>query len=259
MKNRIIMLLGATAYLLAACGGGSSAPANSPPPPTVPPPPPATLQPGGLWFGTLTNDMNMVTELFLAFTTDDGRFRLVSGQSDVQFHGQANVTGANFDGDGRAYADAGVNWLDGNPVVDFGLSAVIQQRDSFLGSWVNDSGESGTFEFFYEDLYERDSDTSLLEAVWTGFDELGNPSVTFTIDATGAFVGQNANGCVSSGQISAINPAFNMYEVTSEITNCGIAGTYAGLAVLADDSATNDLLAISIDDGTRAIVFELLK
>ena len=179
--------------------------------------------------------------------------------SEVQFHGQMIVTGPYLggvflDSAGRAFADAGVNWLDGNHVVDMSIGASLTERERWAGTWSNVSGEIGTFEFFYDTLGDKDSDTGLLEAVWTGYDEGGNPDVTFTIDADGAFSGQNAAGCASSGQFTVVNPAFNLYEVHSTIANCGIAGDYAGFVFLAD---VNDALAISIDDVERTLLLGL--
>lgn len=258
-KNKLLVI--AAAVIVAACGGGSSAPVagSSPPPPPVSPPPPANQAPGGLWFGTLTYDNNMTTEDFVALISDDGRFRFVSVDSEVQFHGQAAVTGSSLSGTGRAFADSGVNWLDGSHVTDATITAVVSQRNSISGGWAIASGESGTFALDYDALYEKDSSVSLLTAVWTGYDDLGNPNATFTIDADGSFNGQNAQGCVSIGQFSVIDPLHNLYAVNSDISGCPIGGTYSGFAVLADFLAVNDLLAISIDNGVFTIVVELEK
>ena len=246
----------ASTLFLSACGAGPFVPGLSglqlPPPPL--PPPPANQALGGLWYGTLTNDMNVVTEEYFAITADDGRVRLISVDSAVQFHGAVSVTGSNLSGTVRAFADEAVNWLDMNHVVDSTIAAEISQRDSFNGTWANASTEAGTFEFFYDALHEKDADTNLLEAVWTGYDDLGNPNVTFTIDKSGSFSGQNEQGCTSNGQLIVIDPAYNLYEVQSEIANCAFAGSYSGLAFLGDVLAVNDALIISIDDGTHAIL-----
>ena len=255
-STRNLFLL-AAAILGTACGGSSSAPAPVSPLPD--PPPPASQAPGGLWYGTLTNDMNLVTEEFIALTTDDGRMRLISVDSDVQFHGPVAVTGNTLGGTVRAFADAGVNWLDGNHVVDTGIAATVAQRDSLAGSWQNSSGEAGSFEFFYDALHEKDSDTALLDGVWTAYDDFGNPVLTFTIDANGGFTGQNLLGCTSIGQLSVVDAAFNVYEIQSEISNCPLAGSYSGLAFLADLAGLNDALLLSIDDGTRTIVTGLTR
>lgn len=260
MKTKAPFLSLVVSLVVSACGGSSSGPApagNSPPPP--PPPPPITQVPGGIWYGTLTNDMNMVTEEFVAMSADDGRIRLISVDSEVQFLGTINVTGTDLDGTLRAFADQGVNWLDGNHVVDSAITGVVVERDSINGSWQNTSGESGTFEFFYDVLNDKDSNVALLEAAWTGYDDMANPNVTFTIDANGAFSGQNSLGCTSSGQFIAIDPKYNLYEIQSQIENCVLAGSYTGFATLADVLALNDGLFISIDDGARTILLVLEK
>jgi len=238
--------------IITACGGGSSgsAPADNNPPPV-------NQALGGLWYGTLTNDMNTVTEEFVALSADDGRVRLISVDSDVQFLGSVSVDGTALDGTVRAFADQGVNWLDGSHVVDSAIAGVIDERDSLSGSWQNASGEGGTFEFFYDILGDKDSNTALLEAVWTGYDDSGNPEVTFSIDASGVFTGQNAQGCSSSGQFTAIDPRYNLYDVQSVVENCGLAGSYSGFAILADLLVSNDALLVSIDDGSRTVLLGL--
>jgi len=260
MSTRNCFSLAAAFVFVTACGGGSSSPAVPIVPSPAPPPlPPAIEAPGGLWFGTLTFDQNMVTEEFVALSADDGRFRFVSVDSEVHFIGAGQVNGTNLSATARAFADAGVNWLDGNHVVETTITAVISERNTFSGTWANESGESGTFEFFYDTLHEKDSATALLEAVWTGYDDLGNPEITFTIDASGAFSGQNAMGCTSIGQFTVIDAEVNLYDVWSDISNCGIAGSYTGFALLADLQVANDALLVSVDDGFRTILLGLEK
>lgn len=221
------------------------------------PPPVVNQLPGGLWYGTLSFDTSLVTEEFVAMTADDGRYRLVSVDSDVQFRGEAHVSGFDLVSSGKAFADQGVNWLNGNHVVNVSIHSSITERDAWSGTWENASGESGSFEFFYDALYEKGASTGLLESTWTGYDDMRNPAVTFTIDADGSFTGQNAMGCTSSGRFTAIDPRFNLYDVQSDIANCSLAGTYTGFAMLADIVAPNDILVLSIDDGARAILLGL--
>lgn len=256
MKTQFGAVLYAAYVVLAGCGGGSSssgAPNSAPPPPPLP----ADQKTGGLWFGTLTSDSNMVTEDLIALSADDGRFRFLSVDSDVAFVGFSQTMGTSLTGTARAFADSGVNWLDGNHVVDASITAVITERSTMSGSWALASGESFTFDLTYDSLYDKDSATSLLEDIWTGYDDFGNPDITFVINANGAFNGQNAAGCVSSGQFTAIAPASNLYEIQSEISNCGIAGTYRGFAFLVDLVNINDGLVISIDNDVLPILIGL--
>lgn len=252
MKTLFGAVLVAASMVLAACGGGSSSSGGP-----ISPPPPVDQKTGGLWFGTLTSDSNVVTEDLVALSSDDGRFRFLSVDSAVAFVGFSQTAGTSMTGTARAFADSGVNWLDGNHVVDATLTATISERSTMSGSWALASGESFTFDLTYDALYEKDSATSLLEDIWTGYDDFGNPNVTFVIDADGAFDGQNTAGCVSVGQFTVIEAASNLYQVQSEISNCGIAGTYQGFAFLADLLNINDGLVISIDNDELPILIGL--
>jgi hypothetical protein len=203
--------------------------------------------------------MNQTSELFVGLATEDGRFRFLSGESDTQFTGTQQVSMNNVMGTGTGYADAGTTWLDGSTVTSVTTDATIVQRDSMSGTWSTATGESGSFDFFYDAEYERASSLSLLAGTWTSFDDFGVAVATFTFDAFGQFSGQNVAGCTSAGTISIIDDRYNIYQVDSTISNCFIAGDYSGLAALGDLNATNDAMVLSIDNGARGIVVVLEK
>lgn len=250
-----IMILGLTAGLV-ACNGGSDATTG---PSDDPPPPPADQRPGGLWYGTLTSDAFMGTEDIVGMVSEDGRFRLISGDTAWQMSGTVTVAGTALTGSGKAIAGPGSTWPDGSTVGDVSLTATIAQRDSMSGAFSTTATDSGTFELFYDPYYERASDLSLLEGLWTAYDDVGNPEVTFAIQPSGAFDGQNAQGCVSNGQISLIDARYDLYDVQSTISGCGIAGDYNGMAFVGDLTATNDALIFAIDNGSFVILLGLLK
>jgi len=241
------------ALVTAGCGGsgGSSAPVTGPGP-TLPP---ADAAPGGHWFGTVTNDLSTVTEEYIAMVDENGRFRFVSVDSAVQFSGNFTVTVNDLAGDATAFADVGVVWLDGSPATPATLAGTIVERDAMSGTWMTDSGESGSFEFFYDPIfYERASALDLLAGTWTSYDEFLNPAAIFSIGADGSFSGQNTQGCSSAGRFALVDADFNLYEVQSTVTGCAIAGNYAGLAFLADFFVPNDAMVFAVDNGSRAIV-----
>ncbi len=244
--------------ILAGCGGGGGSAAPSPaavvPPPPPPAPPPTDALPGGHWFGTVTNDLSAITEEYIAMVDENGRFRFVSIDSAVQMSGNFSISVNNLSGDGMAFADAGVVWLDSTSATVLTISGTIVGRSEMSGTWTTVSGESGSFEFFYDPIfYERASPLNLLAGSWIGYDELLNPEVTFTIAADGSFTGQNTMSCTSMGQFALISAAFNLYEVQSTISGCSLAGDYIGLAFLADFVVPNDALFFAIDNGSRAI------
>ena len=242
------------ALALTGCGGGSS---GDSPPPNPPPPPPAPTDalPGGHWFGTVTNDLHAVTEEYIAMVDENGRFRFVSVDSAVQMSGNFAIAGDTLTGDGTAFADAGVVWLDSTSATPVTIEGTISSRSEMLGTWVTAAGELGTFEFFYDPtFYERASPLSLLAGSWIAYDENLNPQVTFTIAEDGSFVGQNTLGCNSMGQFTVIDADFNLYEVQSTITDCALAGEYIGLAFLGDLLEPNDVLILANDNGSRAFL-----
>ena len=244
------------ALALAGCGGGGSgdSPApNSPPPP--PPPAPTDALPGGHWFGTVTNDLHAVTEEYIAMVDENGRFRFASVDSAVQMSGNFVIVGDTLAGDGTAFADAGVFWLDSSSATPVTIEGTISSRREMSGTWTTVAGELGTFEFFYDpSYYERASPVDFLAGSWVAYDELMNPQATVTIAADGSFVGQDTLGCNSMGQFAVIDAGFNLYEVQSTIADCALAGDYTGLALLGDLVEPNDALILANDNGSRAFL-----
>ena len=245
-------------FALAGCGGSGG---SSPPPADPGPLPPAADEsPAGHWYGTVTNDLAAVTEEYIALADANGRFRFVSADSAVQFSGNFVITGNDLTGDAMAFADLGVVWMDSSSATSTTLTGTITEQDSMAGTWTTVSGESGSFEFFYDPtFYERASALDLLAGVWISYDEFLNPAVTFTIAADGSFTGQNDQGCNSLGQFALIDPGSNLYEVQSTVSDCAIAGDYVGLAFLADFFAPNDVLLLAIDNGSRAVALGFEK
>lgn len=241
---------------MAGCGGGGSGDSPAPNPPAPPPPPPPTdALPGGHWFGTVTNDLHAITEEYIALVDENGRFRFASVDSTVQMSGNFAIVGDALTGDGTAFADAGVVWLDSKSATPVTIEGTISSRTEMSGTWTTTAGELGTFEFFYDPtFYERASPLDLLAGSWIAYDELMNPEAAFTIVADGSFTGQNVLGCNTTGQFAIIDAGFNLYEVRSTIADCGLAGDYVGLAFLGDLLVPNDALILANDNGSRAFL-----
>jgi hypothetical protein len=261
-------LISALAFLcVAACGGGSSTPSTPVTPPL--PPPVSDADPGGLWFGLLTNDDQTFEEL-VAITTSDGRFAFISldtfGPDTIgQYFGTATVVGADVTGTGSAYASFGSTWSDGSVVHEITLAGILSERSSMSGTWVNSSGETVVYELDYDALHEKDSSLALLEGVWFVYDDTLNPTLTMTIDAAGAFSAQASSGCQSLGQVSIIDAQNNVYgwDVAISGIGCPVAGDYSGLAFLADvdtgdpNNSQDNAILVSMSNDQRAILLAL--
>ncbi len=246
-------LLACVGVVFSGCGGGSGGSSAPDPVAPPPPPPPTDALPGGHWFGTVTDEFNVVTEEYVAMVDEYGRFRFVSVDSTVQMSGNFTVVGNDLVGDGMAFADTGVFWLDASSATPVSMEGTLVGRSEMSGTWTTVAGEFGSFEFFYDPaFYERASPVNLLAGSWVAYDERLNPEVTFTIAADGSFTGQNVSGCNSMGQFAEIEPDFNLYDVQSTVADCALAGDYVGLAFLADLLVPNDVLILAIDNGSRA-------
>jgi hypothetical protein len=255
MNTNKTLTLSGLVFILTAC---ESADWDSfGPAPVAAPPASVNQLPGGLWYGTLTLDAAMGSEEILAMVGEDGRFRIVSGETAIQMSGDVAVAGSLLSASGRVIAGPGGTWPDGSNVGDLSIRAVITERDTMAGTWRTTAGESGSFELFYDQLYERDSALSLLGGMWTAYDDIGNPDVTFTIEDSGSFDGQNMQGCLSTGQFAIIDSRFNLYAVQSTISGCGLADDYSGLALIFDLIMQNDAMFFAVDNGTFAVLLGL--
>ena len=238
---------------LAACGGGgSSDPAQNPPVPDA--------AVGGLWAGTVTDNVFNEPQFFLGVSTDDGRFRFLSADTLGQFVGTFDASGTSLSGSGVGIAPVGSTWLDDSTTIDIAFTGTISERVSMSGNWSGGTGETGTFSFAYDGIYERGSSLSTVAGSWVSLDEFNNPVGSITIDAEGRMDAQDAAGCLYSGDVSIINPSYNAYNLSLTVTSCGeFNGAYSGLAVVADAAATDDLLIYSVDNANWFIIAEAYR
>ncbi len=240
------------AFLMAAvgsaCGGGDGGGGGG----TA-----ADQEPGGLWSGTIAINGQSGRQELVGISTDDGRFRFISVDTAGQFVGNGVVNGTRITGSGTAFAPPGFTWLDGSTVTTLTMSGTLRERRSIEGTWTAGTGEAGSFAMDYDPDYAKDSSLSLVAGVWTVYDDNLNPFATFTIEADGQFSGQNAVGCTSLGRISIIDARYNVYDIASTVSNCAIAGDYAGLGVLGSISQPNDAFLFSINNDIRALLLAL--
>jgi len=119
------------------------------------------------------------------------------------------------------------------------------------------TGEQGTLELFYDSNYERSSSFAKMSGTWT--DPQRN---TFTVEANGSIFGQDGFGCVYTGNVSIIDPLYNVYRLTINVANCAdINGAYTGLGTIGDRFAENDdqLFIFQVSNDSWALTSTLEK
>jgi hypothetical protein len=135
----------------------------------------------------------------------------------------------------------------------------VSERAS-LDLTVGAAGASTSVSTTFDNSYDRGSDLTTIAAVYTSFDIFGDMS-SFAIDNTGAIFGNSSAGCVLNGQVTIIDAAFNAYDVTLDVANCGgLDGMYDGLGLTQDSGAAMDnLFVFAVFTAQTTIVGEAEK
>ena len=257
MDCKIAVALIYTCTVLGACGGGGGGNSQATIVPPVVQPPPQATKSGGFWFGDIVFNSEVLSDECGALLTEDGQFRFLCGFTDLQFSGMSSLDVNTLTGSGLAFSSLG--FLDGSFVSDVTVEATLIKESSLVGTWSTSAGDSGTFNMVYDIEYERASTLTLLEGVWQSMDEFGNPNASFSIDNLGSFTAQNTNGCISSGMFLVLDSRYNLYQVSSTIMSCSLAGDYSGMALITDDIVANDTMLMSINNDQLALLVGLEK
>ncbi len=254
--------------MLAACGSSSDDPLFGPGSPV-------NAAVGGLWDGTGTDDLEpgLVVRI-IGVVAEDGRaeyFKVDSntGRPDfsddgVQFAGVITSLANVISGNIRIYAPVGTTFTNGETVADGTLDGTITERASIKGNWTAESGDTGTIDQLFSNLYDRDSALSITLGDWTGTSSIGGV-LALSIDATGTIIlGVDSNGCIYTSSaddgVNIIDPDFNVYEVNINITNCGpLNSSYSGLGFTSDGNLGDDIFTISVTDSNTAILIEVTQ
>jgi hypothetical protein len=261
--------------VLCGCGGsgGGSAPAPvAAPAPPVPvatpapapaPPPTTTADFGGVWFGTLNYGAGGIDEV-VALTTSSGRLAIVAidtaGPSTLtQYAGVATVSGQQVTGTGTMYAGASHRWPGSGTVLPITLELTITERRTLSGRLRSGTVLDAQLSLDYDgDTHGRASSLMQVVGVWYVYDEMLNPMVTVSIEPDGRFLEQNRNGCQSSGQVSLIDPRYNVYAWDAMTASCLASGGYSGLGTIIElDPLAPPALLVTIASPTSAILLPL--
>ncbi len=240
---RICFLAGALA-LLSACGGGDV---------TVTPATAGTGTPtldvtalNGIWEGSYNSNVGGQTCSDLQGLILNGQVRAVSEVCNMVLVGSMSVSG-----------DAASISFDTFSADGSGATGTASFSGSFTpgsiinGIYSNADGDSGNVTLNYNIIYENDSSLSNVEGSWEYKSALD--WIDLRINNVGNIVGADNNGCSYSGNISLIDPAYNLYayNITLENLNfvltCSAAGDYTGVASITA-GATGSMTVLAGND-----------
>jgi hypothetical protein len=140
-------------------------------------------------------------------------------------NGTYEANGDVVTGTGSLYAAPGETLADGSTVADLTISAGTVVESTSLNVTVNSTGLSIAVTSLFDDTYDRVGDLSVVEAVYSMLDIFGEMTA-FAIDMDGVISGATASGCMLSGQVSVIDPATNIYDVSlvADAVTCPVLG-----------------------------------
>ena len=190
---------------------------------------------GGIWVGDLSGSR------VLMLTAESGDLRalpLDNGPLDSMIWGRASAVGRDIR---IEYTAADADAVSGSGVVQ----GVIEERRRIAGDHVFTDASGNVvsrqqIEFAFDGLYNNPSALSLVTGRWIN----AGGGYSFAIDANGKLsFSDGQSGCKGSGQISVIDPAYNMYDLRLSLGGCD--ASYAsfngaqvdGLATLAPGTA----------------------
>jgi hypothetical protein len=115
------------------------------------------------------------------------------------------------------------------------IMGTIFPRNQIIGKYEDTpSGNTGTFAFTYDPIYERGSSLTAISGTWS------DGTRQLSIDSAGTISG------AATGQIEILNPAFNLYRITLDDPSHPFGLDLEGLAALSDTAVANDTLVYAV-------------
>ncbi len=210
----------------------------------------------GIWTGTLdladggTHD-NVIAAVW------DGEMLAVSQDGDAAYAGAAAppttaavaATAAGTDlaeDEARAYDAAGAAQGTGT------LTGTATEAES-LTVTIADTSRDGQLDLAYDELFERGTGLSQLDASWSrSWTEDGQTqTLTLTVsgtpsDSSHSIEGSDTTGCQYAGEVAVLDVDRNLYRTELTIEACGEEnGDYAGLSWLDPDAEPQEWVALA--------------
>jgi len=166
--------------------------------------------------------------------------------------GTSITSESNFTGNLKAYLPDGEAFA----IVNGEISGSFVEREQISGtSRFEDGTPGGTFLYNYDPTYEIPSSLNSIAGLYSGTNEEGNFAEVFTIDASGAVTGFDADGCVVNGDIKLVDTRYTIYEIQLVISACETDRNISGLAAyLPGGENDSDSLITLADDGSAPVI-----
>jgi hypothetical protein len=190
-------------------------------------------------------------DLALALVTETGRFHLID-ECGIQGSGILSVSNGNdVSGNFQLVTPSGCTFPDGTTLADCTLSGTVTERQT-MSVTANCTTTAGlqdqiTLALNYDPIYERDSSLATIAGTYDD----GSGIVTDIASDGMIFEQDPVSGCVTNGQVSVIDSAFNAYDFAFGFSNCTgqdailNGSSFVGIGTL-DNTLTPEVLIVAV-------------
>ena len=194
-----------------------------------------------------------------------------AGEFDIQGRGPYDFTAVHINGHAFAYSPGakalcvGTVKLDGeNTISKYALFALdggpfdlatitgkLKDENKIYSHFVTlNGGDTGALNISYDPIYDSPSSLQLTSGDWT-YTDRDDLTTEFNIETEGTLTGQDSVGCEYLGYVDLINPAYNVYKMKLEVTECSsVNGEYEGVSFIQDNQ-----LSVQIANQQYALFF----
>jgi hypothetical protein len=229
MRELSHLIAGIAAATVVSCGGGGSSP---------PPSPIQGVSPGGIWRGT--DSASGLAIIGLVDETGDGVFIRAD---HAQFAGQVSTSDNSISVSAQGYAGS-QPFPDGSTHGTWSMNGTIQERESISATTVfttdNGTETQGSLDLKFDALYNRPSSLATVAGEFAPVNV-----IPYYIGSDGS-ISQHALICETNGEISVVDPTYNLYRMQMTET-CDYGGTtnHSGLATL-DNTVSPERLVFGL-------------
>lgn len=143
------------------------------------------------------------------------------------------------------------------------LDVLIQDEEHLLGT-LSGEGIDATVDGDYQDAwYERPAGHGIVAGEWRDLDAFGRENISIAINSEGGFGGRTIDDCTLSGQFTAINARFNLYEVIianlcdETLDATGLASVRPASSSTTPGSVSTLVMVVPLRDGSDILGFQL--
>ena len=219
------------ALFITGCGGSSQSSPNS-----------TQGSVGGVWIGKYLSSVSDFQSNVIGIVSQRGEVFWIYKSDGIITQiseGRISLNGRTIQGLGLGVSGAliseiatGGSYSNGLTRINTEVEGTVDEGRQLTLRETYQNTETGVYTLFYDTFYDNNSSLSLLEGEYSTT-EVNGVTTVHNISNTGHLTGGNSLDCTYDGQISIIDDFYNLYRVSTTVTNCReLNGSWRGYLTL---------------------------